>query len=68
MNLSTTTNTTGFYSFAVTSGTYDLTAKIDPIYYANNTITLSTIGKDFVIQEIELLKKPTGTISGSVTG
>lgn len=66
-NLSNTTNATGFYSFAVTEGEYNLTAKFEPTYYANNTITVSTIGND-VVQDIELLKKPMGTITGKVTG
>jgi len=65
-SLSTMTNVTGFYSFEVTSGVYELTAKLDPTYYTNNTITVSTIGSAVVWQEIELLKKPTGTITGTV--
>ncbi|HWR26645.1 MAG TPA: hypothetical protein VN316_02085, partial [candidate division Zixibacteria bacterium] len=65
--ISTTTNTTGFYSFAVTAGTYGLTAKLDPTYYTNNTLSVSTIESAVVIQDIELLKKPTGNITGSVT-
>ena len=65
-SLSTITNATGFYSFTVTSGAYELTAKLDPTYYTNNTITVSTIGSAVVIQDIELLKKPTGTITGTV--
>jgi hypothetical protein len=64
---STVTNATGFYSFAVTEGTYELTAKFDPVYYLNNTITISTIGSEFVLQDIELTKKPTGTITGAVS-
>lgn len=64
--LSTTTNGIGFYSFEVTEGTYNLMAKFEPTYYANNTITVSTIGKTIVVQDIELLKKPTGTITGKV--
>lgn len=67
-NLSTTTNATGFYSFAVKAGEYDLTAKFEPAYYMNNTITLSTIGNAVLVKDIELLKKPTGTLTGSVTG
>jgi len=63
----TTTNATGFYSFAVTSGTYNLTAKLEPTYYVNNTITISTVLSAVVLQDIELLKKPTGNITGSVT-
>lgn len=61
-----TTNTSGFYSFGVTSGTYDLSANFEPMYYANNTITVSTI-ENAVVQDIELLKKPTGNITGIVT-
>ncbi len=67
-SLSTTTDATGFYSFAVTSGAYDLTAKFEPTYYMNNTIKLSTIGSAVVVKDIELLKKPVGTITGTVTG
>jgi hypothetical protein len=65
-NLSTTTNASGFYSFAVTSGTYNLTATFDIRYYTNST-TVSTTGKAVVMQDIELVKKPTGNITGSVT-
>jgi len=63
----TTTNATGFYSFAVTSGTYNLTAKFEPTYYVNNSITVSTIGRAVVVQDIELVRKPIGNITGSVT-
>jgi len=65
-SISTITNASGFYSMAVTAGTYNLTAKSDPIYNKNNTLTVSTIGRNVVVQDIELLKKPTGTITGSV--
>lgn len=65
--LTTKTDTTGFYSFAVEEGAYILTAKFDPAYYTNNTIMVSTIGSAVVMQDIELLKKPTGTINGTVT-
>jgi len=64
--LSTTSNATGFYSFAVNNGTYDLTATYDIRYYTNIT-TVSTIGQAVVWQDIELMKKPTGNITGSVT-
>jgi hypothetical protein len=66
-HLSTTTNAMGFYSLEVTEGMYNLMAEFEPTYYANNTITVSTIGKTIVVQDIELLKKPTGTIKGKVT-
>ena len=64
---STTTNSTGFYSFAVTEGAYNLTATFGITYYTNTT-TVSTIGKAVAWQDMELLKKPTGNITGSVTG
>jgi hypothetical protein len=64
--LSTMTNATGFYSFAVAADAYNITAKFEPTYYMNNTITVSTIGSSVVVQNIELLKKPTGNIKGSV--
>jgi hypothetical protein len=67
MSDSTVTDATGFYSFAVTEGTYELTANFDPIYYLNKTITISTIESEFVLQDIELTKKPTGTITGAVS-
>lgn len=63
--LSTITNTTGFYSFAVSEGSYNLTASFDIRFYTNTT-TVSTVGKAVVLQDIELLKKPTGNITGSV--
>lgn len=65
--LTTNTDAAGFYSFAVTAGEYNLTAKFEPVYYANNTIMVSTIGSAVVMKDIELLKKPAGTITGAVT-
>jgi len=66
-NISTVTNASGFYSMTVNGGTYNLTARSDPIYITNNTITVSTIEKMSVRQDIELIEKPTGTITGKVT-
>lgn len=63
---STMTNASGFYSFAVASGTYNITATFEPTYYTNST-TVSTIGEAVVIQDIELINKPTGNITGKVT-
>ncbi len=62
--ISTTTNATGFYSFAVNGSTYVLTAGLNPTYYTNSTVTVSTVGNDVVVQDIELIKKPTGNITG----
>ena len=65
-SISTTTDASGFYSLAVPDGTYDLTAEFDPKYYSNST-TISTTSSAVVMQDIELVKKPTGTITGIVT-
>jgi hypothetical protein len=66
-SLSTSTNATGFYSLAVASGSYDLKATFDVRYYTNSSITVSTVGNAVVVQDIELVKKPTGNITGVVT-
>jgi len=65
--LSTMTNAMGFYSFAVTDGTYDLISIIDDIRFYTNTTTVSTNGQAVVIQDIEMIRKPTGNITGNVT-
>ncbi len=65
-NNSTMTNGTGFYSLNVTAGTYNLTATLDPAYYTNNSVTVSTASAAVVLQDIELVKKPTGNITGKV--
>jgi hypothetical protein len=65
-NILTMTNTSGFYSLAVTSGTYNITATFDPTYYTNNTM-VSTALSAVVIRDIELIKKPMGNISGIVS-
>jgi hypothetical protein len=64
--LSTTSNAIGFYSFAVSDGSYDLISTYDIRYYTNTT-RVSTIGQAVVIRDIELLRKSTGNIIGSVT-
>jgi PKD repeat protein len=63
--LSTMTNATGFYSFSLNSGTYNITATFEPAYYPNST-TVSLLSA-VVVQDIELLKKPNGTITGWVS-
>lgn len=62
-----TTDASGFYSIEVARGTYELMAIFEPKYYVNNTITFITTGDEVVFQDIELEKKPTGTITGTVT-
>ncbi|MFZ3383768.1 MAG: carboxypeptidase regulatory-like domain-containing protein [Candidatus Methanoperedens sp.] len=64
---STTSNESGFYSLPVASGTYPITATYDIRYYSNNSVTVSTELSAVVVQDIELVKKSTGNITGSVT-
>jgi hypothetical protein len=65
-SISTTTNSTGFYSLSLPAGTYVLTASKEPEYYSNSEVVevtaLSTITKN-----IFLTAKPKGTIYGKVT-
>jgi len=39
-SFSTTTNETGFYSFGVAPGEYNITATFEPMYYPNSTIVI----------------------------
>lgn len=64
---STLTNETGFYSLALTSGSFDLTAALEPEYYINSSVTVSTALRAVTVQNIELEIKPTGNITGSVS-
>lgn len=64
-SISTKTNASGFYSLAIAAGTYDLTGTLDPNYYTNSTMAITTLS-GIVVQDIELTKKPTGMITGSV--
>ena len=64
-SITTTTDASGFYSLPVT-GTYQLTAAKDPVYYTNSSV-IATVVSGVVVQDIELVIKPTGTITGSVT-
>jgi hypothetical protein len=65
--VSTTSNASGFYSLPVSENTYALVATLNPTHYTNSSVTVSTVGSAVVVQDIELVRKPTGTITGSVT-
>lgn len=66
IGFSTMTDAAGFYSFEVTPGrTYTLTARLEPAYYPNSTM-VSTPLSGVVLQDIELLRKPGGTITGKI--
>lgn len=64
---STTTDASGFYYFFVSAGAFNLTATKEPIFYQNSSVIVTAISGKTVAQDIEFLKKPTGTISGTVT-
>ena len=66
--VSTMTNETGFYSLSLTPGSFDLTAMLEPGYYTNSSVTVSTELRAVTIQDIELELKPTGNITGTVSG
>lgn len=55
------------YILQANHDTDNINATFEPTYYANSSIPVSTIGKAVAWQEIELLKKQTGNITGSVT-
>jgi hypothetical protein len=63
----TSSNLLGFYSLLVPVGTYNLTVTKEPEYYSNTSVTVEAISGTTVEQDIELLKKQTGNITGSVT-
>jgi len=65
--VSTTTEISGLYSFLVPAGSYNLTATREPEYFSNNSIFVTVIPGTTTEQHIELIKKPTGNITGSVT-
>lgn len=62
----TNTNETGFYSLLVPAGTYNITAINEPGYYTNRSIVITAISGMAILQDIELIRKPTGTISGNI--
>jgi parallel beta-helix repeat protein len=65
--VSALTDETGFYSLLLTSGSFDLTASLEPEYYTNSSVTVSTVLRAVTVQDIELEIKPTGNITGNVT-
>ena len=65
---STITDVDGLYLFVVEPDTFEITATFDIRYYTNNSVIVSTISNPVVEQDILLVKKPTGTITGKVSG
>jgi hypothetical protein len=64
--ISTTTNSSGFYSLSLANGTYHLTASKEPEYYINSSVEVTVTAFSTITQDIILTAKPTGTISGTV--
>lgn len=63
---STTTNESGFYLIQVPPGSNNLTVTREPEYYPNSSILVNAISGATVVQDVEILEKPNGTISGTV--
>lgn len=63
---SNTTNESGFYSIKVPPGSNYLAVTCEPEYYPNSSIPVNAISCATVVQDIEMIRKPTGTISGYV--
>ena len=67
-DVSTIADGAGLYSLLLEAGTYNLTATKEPEYYPNSSVVVvNVVSGSLVIQDIELVKKPTGMISGNVT-
>jgi len=63
---STTTDASGVYSLLVPPGSYNLTASRGPVYYTNSSVFVITVTGTTFEQDIELIIKPTGNITGTV--
>ena len=64
---STTTDVNGNYSLRLLEGTYDVTASKEPAYTDNTVSGVVVIVDTTTIQDIVLIQKPLGEISGVVT-
>lgn len=67
-NTGNTTNTdaSGMYSLLAPAGAYNLTVTSMPRFYINSSIVVNAISGITVSQDIELVKKPMGNITGIV--
>ena len=65
-SITTTTNATGYYSLNLMEGVYELTVKVDPEYYTNSSGIARVLAGSNTVQDIELLKKPKGRLTGRV--
>jgi hypothetical protein len=62
----TTTDESGFYSLYLDNGTFSLTVTREPEYYQNSSAAVIVTSGATVPQDINLTKKPVGTITGKV--
>ncbi len=62
----TNTDASGSYSLLVPAGTYKLKATGEPGFYPNSSITATVVSGTSLMQDIELIKKPIGNITGNV--
>jgi hypothetical protein len=62
----TTTNESGFYSLYLDAGTFNLTVTREPEYYQNGSVAVTVTSGATAPQDINLTKKPIGTITGKV--
>lgn len=60
------TNESGFYSFYLEEGLYNMGATAGFEYYPNSSVSVEVLSDATVEQDIELTMKPVGTISGVV--
>ena len=60
------TNESGFYSLFLEEGVYDLNVTGDFEYYSNSSVIVEVLPDISIVQYIELVKKPTGNISGII--
>ena len=66
-SIGTVTNGAGFYSLELGEGDYYLTVTADPGYYPNNSVIVRVFEDSTTVQNVELIKKPTGMISGRIS-
>lgn len=64
--MNTSTDEFGFYSLYLDAGIFNLTVNSEPEYYQNNSVSVTVNSGETVNQDINLTKKPVGTITGKV--
>ena len=65
-SITTTTNGTGYYSFHLIEGAYELTVTSDPEYYTNSSVIAIATNDPVIMLVTEIEKKPIGNITGRI--